>query len=631
VPLKREKVIAFDVETGSPYDTKFALQPIRARHHAADITSDATAVYDRNSIATVAKHEPTRDDLYQFLRHCIDNDLTVVGWNVAFDAAWLCGYGLTNEVMKVKWLDGMLLWQHLEREPEYDTQRTKKQSFGLKAAVAKYLPQYAGYESGVDFFDNSPAMVAKRLKYNKADAAFTLRLTEMFYNKLEKLSPQTLRNALIEASAIAPVAQSIVQGLHIDVDWAKEMQQRLDTQQAELGALLAEHGLTDTVLASPKQLAAKLYDEWGLPVLVETAKGGRSTDKVALHMLAPQDDRVAHIREYREAANNRTKFVDKILDSVAYNEDGCTRPWPRIYGTYSGRVTYNSSQGKGKEQVQTGFALHQMKRSKDFRRIVTAPEGFVLCEWDAAGQEYRWMAIESSDATMLTLCEPGQDPHAYMGASIDHRDYFELILQHHAGDKAAQNVRQLGKVGNLSCQYRIGAKKLWITANVNFGMPITMMEAENILDVYHRTYPGVKQYWARQIQKCRRLGYAETLAGRRVQLNGSWINRQTAWQLESTAVNFPIQGIGADQKYLAIKVLQNYLNQYGGRFYFELHDGLYAIIPKRAAEKAARVIQRALNNLPYQKAWGFAPPIPLPWDLKMGPSWGEMREVQDEA
>lgn len=181
-----------------------------------------------------------------------------------------------------------------------------------------------------------------------------------------------------------------------------------------------------------------------------------------------------------------------------------------------------------------------------------------------------------------------------------------------------------------NCSYRIGVKKLWITANVDHGMPISMGEAGTIRNAYHRTYPGVQRYWDRQIYECRAKGYAETLAGRRVQLDGSWTSKKTAWQLESSAVNFPIQGVGADQKYLAIKVLQNYLPQFGGRLYFELHDGLYAILPERGAEKNARTIQQALNALPYTQAWGFTPPIPLPWDLKMGPSWGEMVEQTNE-
>jgi DNA polymerase I-like protein with 3'-5' exonuclease and polymerase domains len=630
MPFNRKNCLAFDVETGSKVNTEYALQPYRAMRNEADITSYATAMWTGAKLEAGAVNRPTREDLAKLVNYIIDNDLTVVGWNVAFDAAWLMGYGLVAEVHKIRWLDGMLLWQHLTREPEYDTTRQKKKSYSLKNAVREFLPKYAGYEEDIDFFDDSPAMVAKRLKYNKLDAAFTLRLTEQFYNTLEKTNPKGLRNALIEASAISSMAESIVNGLVVDVPQAQAMQGRLDQTAAAVGARLAEYGLTPEIIASPKQLTHKLYEEWKLPVYSTTPKGAPSADKVALYLLSAEDERVREITKLREATGNRTKFVDKILASVEYNEDGCTRPWPRIYGTYTGRVTFSSTQGRNKEERQTGFALHQMKRDKEFRKIITVPQGFVLCEWDAAGQEYRWMAIESGDTKMLELCEPGHDPHAYMGAEITHVGYEGLVIAAHAGDPVAKNTRQMGKVGNLSCQYRISDKKLWQTANVNFGLPITKPEATKILLTYHRTYPGVEQYWRRKIMEARRRGYAETLAGRRVQLTGSWTNRQTSWQLESTAVNFPIQGVGADQKYLAIKVLRHYLNQYGGRFYFELHDGLYAILPVATAPSAARVIQRALNRLPYEKAWGFAPPIPLPWDLKMGANWGEMTEVTDD-
>ncbi len=179
-----------------------------------------------------------------------------------------------------------------------------------------------------------------------------------------------------------------------------------------------------------------------------------------------------------------------------------------------------------------------------------------------------------------------------------------------------------------NCQFRIGWKKLRLQANVQFGMPIGEREAQHIHKTYHSTYPGVKQYWNRQTAKCRRLGYAETLAGRRVQLKGSWTSQTTGWKLESTAVNFPIQGIGADQKYLAIKVMSNLLPQMGGYFYFELHDGIYFLLPEKTAWRDALVLQQALNNLPYQRAWGFTPSVPFPWDLKIGTSWGDMKEVK---
>ena len=758
---KSPRFQAFDVESTSDVDHRYALQPYRLDRDEARLTSYAIAWWpdEGSKIASAGKECDglERELLGRWLHDCIDNNKIIVGWNVAFDAAWLVAMGLRAEVQQARWMDGMLLWQHLTREPEYDTDRHKKRSYSLKNAVAQYLPKYAGYDDGVDFHDMSPQARAKRLKYNKMDAVFTLTLTRKFFNELAKQDPRQLRNAMIETATIPLVAQSMVDGLHVDLDAAKALERVLDERMDDLRGTFQSHTMgvvgedIDKVLSSPKKLQDLLYGVWGLPVVNRTPKGAPSTDKVALHTLAAQDDRVKAVKDYREAKGNKTKFVDNVIASVEYNGDNCTRPSPRIYGTYTGRLTYNSNQGRNKDKVQTGFALHQMKRAPEFRSLIQAPPGFVVCEWDAAGQEYRWMAIESGDETMLSLCMPGEDPHGFMGSQIAHYDYREMLKLVHDKDKDAKNARQMGKVGNLSCvsgdtmvltkygyklitqvslddeiwdgiefvthdgvvcngeenvrvyqglaatddhlvscgnswvefqyadennlvidscarwskftrapsnkprvkvydilncgprnrfvanglvvhncQYRISAAKLKVTANVNFDMPMTADEAEHVQQTYHASYPGVKQYWQRQINKCRRLGYAETIAGRRVQLNGSWTSRQTKWKQESTAVNFPIQGIGADQKYLAMKILGNYLPKFGGKFYFELHDGLYAILPEKDALQNALIIREALSNMPYKKAWGFEPPVPLPWDLKMGTSWGNMQEIEND-
>ena len=34
-----------------------------------------------------------------------------------------------------------------------------------------------------------------------------------------------------------------------------------------------------------------------------------------------------------------------------------------------------------------------------------------------------------------------------------------------------------------------------------------------------------------------------------------------------------------------------------------------------------------LDNLPYESAWGFHPPIPLPFDCKAGKTWGSLKGV----
>lgn len=301
----------------------------------------------------------------------------------------------------------------------------------------------------------------------------------------------------------------------------------------------------------------------------------------------------------------------------------------RIFVTgNTSRFTYSSKQGKGKDEKRTGFALAQMKRGPKFRGLVLAKsDDEVLLEFDAAGQEYRWMAIKSGDPAMLAMCQPGEDPHSFMASNIDGRDYRQLIADVKAAIKEAEDFRQLGKVGNLSLQYRTSAKKLRVVARVQYDIPMEADEAINIHRTYPRVYKLVPPYWRSAIAVAKQLGYAETLAGRRVKIVGDWSSRSTGWSMESTAINYPIQGTGGDQKYLAIAVLSDYMIKHNIRFAWDLHDGLYFYCPRHKAEKASFEMKYLLDNLPYKRAWGFTPPIPLPWDAKMGESWGGLKKV----
>lgn len=612
------KLIAFDVETfGS--EREYALQPYRALTNAAWLTSYATAERVDNGIEVTGSLHPKFDSLKQFLECAAQADAHIVAWNAPFDVAWLIALGLREQVYANKWLDAMLMWRHLTSAPPCVEQPS---SYGLKAAVAKYLPQYAGYEKNIDFGE----VTEELLIYNKLDAQLTLLLAERFLEEM----PKPMRSAmLLESRCIPMVAETVVRGLHVNEPAARELDAQLDeTRRVSFVRLKLENPeVNPEMLASPKQLSTLLFVTWGLPINKVTDKGQSSTDKAVLHELALIDPRAALVREYREANNNRTKFVTSTLESAEYNGDGCTRPQAKIYGTYTGRMTYYSKQGKGKDERPTGVALHQWKRDPAFRRIIAAPPGFTLLEFDFAGQEFRWMAVESGDETMLRLCQPGEDAHSFMGARIAGLKYQQLMASVAKGDKAAKSQRQLGKVANLSLQYRTSAATLRTVARTNYSLDMSDPEAAAIHATYLNTYTQVPAYWQRQIYMSRKYGYVKTLAGRRVKTSPFAQTRENLWSVESTSINFPIQGVGADQKYLALAVLRNYLPKVGGYFYFELHDGLFVVVPDGVAEQATADIRHLLSNLPYKKAWGVDLPIKFPVDAKAGKTWGDLKEV----
>lgn len=619
------KAIAFDFETSGTLP-EYALQPWRVKTGDAWITSLATIHPAGSSFAKGGGLFPSKERLTELLTRAQATGAYIVGWNTVFDISWLLAMGLRDEVFKCKWLDGMLLYRHLEIEPEYETVRAKKKSFGLKAAVAEYLPDQAGYEADVDFHATDPDSLKKLHRYNLQDTLFTFLIAQGLY---QHLSPRQQTAALIEAEILPFLAEANLEGMLVDTLAASELSAHLENIARARLEELTPHGVTETVVRSPKQLAKLMFGDWGLAPVKQTATGANATDKEALHELSLADPRAKLLREYREALNNRTKFACTPLESVDYNGDRRTHPAAIPFGTYSGRVTYSSSQGANKGKRQTGFALHQEKRGAEYRALLIPPPGYTLVEFDAAGQEYRWMAIASKDPTMLDLCKPGEDPHSYMGAAIAGVDYGELVRAVHGGDKKAKERRQLGKVANLSLQYRTSAPKLRTVARVQYGLPMGEAEAQKIRNTYLSTYKQVPRYWAAAIALARKQGYVETFAGRRVQLTGNW-KGPLEWSMGSTAINYRIQGTGADQKYLALMAIKDYLNLVGGRFAWDLHDGIYLYIPDGIAMDAARTIKGLLDDLPYADAWGFTPPIPLPWDCKMGGSWGDLREVAFE-
>lgn len=649
------KITAWDVESWGSQPL-YALQPFRLVNREAWLTSCAVAYWDGEEIATEVLKHPTPEQLVAWLDAVIAAGHYVVCWNAPFDVGWLLAMDIANpelgireRVFAINWLDALLLYRHMINAPRY--RPDGRVSLGLKPAVERFIPIMAGYEDDVTFDPQTEEEWEKLLTYNQRDCRFTLHLTEHF---LTHLTREQVRCALIEARAIPFAADAFINGLKINTDKARIIGERMDEQRKlAFVKLKMNHpaDIDEKVLASPAKLRKLLFETWGLkPIKWSVETDDPSTDKETLLTLGLDDPRAKLVHQYREGSYLKAKFstgligydvVDAkgqpkhVVGSVEYNGDGMTRPQFRIFGTYTGRGTYSSKVGKGAAEQPIGCAIHQWKRDAEFREIIEPPEGYDLIELDFAGQEFRWMAVLSGDLTMLSLCDPGEDAHAFMAAKIVNGDYRHI--QRMAGeDKAVKQQRYLGKVANLSLQYRTYPKTLMSVAAIQYDVKLTLEEARAIHATYLTTYRGVRAYWKRQIAFARANHYVETLAGRRVHLGhpDTWkwededgTTQDWTWGHESTAINFPIQGIGGDQKYLALLAARNYLPSVDGRFYMELHDGLFFVVPKDKSRRAVHDLKRLLSNLPYKRAWGVDLPIQFPVDAKIGPSWGELKEV----
>ncbi len=622
------KLIALDLETGGDAPL-FGLQPWRLPQGTAKIKSYALAWYGPDgTVQQAGKLWPSREDIRAVLDRIAASGRYCVTWNGAFDIAWLVADGLFPETWKINWLDGMLLWRHWMVEPEYDENRNQKRSYNLATAIQSWFPGHGDFKEFEDFDAVDEESLKQLLVRNLGDAKYTLLITEILLRHLSS-NPRRLTPALIEAHCMPMVGRANCWGMLVNAGHTYALSQQLDARAADLLAELGPHGVTEAVVRSPKQLRDVLFGQWGLPVIGQTPSGDPSTDKETLYELALLDPRAKKVKEYRETLNNKSKFADALIESLRYLGGDHVHPTARIFGTYTGRMTYSSKVGRNSAEKPISSALHQTKRGRDYRATLMAPQGYDIVEFDAANQEFRWMAIVSGDETMLGLCQPGQDAHGYMGAQIIGVDYTTMLSvlhdENHLSYAEYKNGRQLGKVANLSLQYRTSAKKLRVVAQVQYDVPMTMGVAIQSHGMYQRTYRGVPVYWATAIHNGQVNGYVETLAGRQVQLVDPW-DKAHRWMLESTCINYPVQGTGADQKYLALMCMKPVMTKHRAFFWFEMHDGVYFLVPHENTQAFCAEGQHVLTNLPYKRAWGFTPPIPLPWDVKFGPSWGELKE-----
>ena len=185
------KVVAFDFETSGSLP-EYALQPWRWTEGRTTDSSWLTSVsliryVDGDLVPDGSQLFPTKAHLEAMLQRVIDNDWYVITWNGVFDIGWVFAVGLGHLAHQIKWLDAMLLWRHLEIEPEYEFQgnRGKRKSYRLKPdGMKRWLLGHEGYEEDVDYHATDEESLKKLQKYNDRDSVYTWIIGKLVWAKL---------------------------------------------------------------------------------------------------------------------------------------------------------------------------------------------------------------------------------------------------------------------------------------------------------------------------------------------------------------------------------------------------------------------------------------------------------------
>ena len=363
------------------------------------------------------------------------------------------------------------------------------------------------------------------------------------------------------------------------------------TRETKAAHLAAGHEFN---VASPKQLQVVLFDELNLPK-TKKIKTGFTTDAEALNWLFektkhPLLESLLRIRETKKLGTT----VEGLIAEIA--SDG------RIHTHFAQTVAATgrlSSVGPNLQNIPV-----RTEEGRRIRNAFIAGDGYsALLTADYSQIEMRIMAHLSNDAGLLAAFESGEDLHATVAA---------LVYGVKATDVDPEMRRQI-KAMSYGLAYGLSAYGL--AAQLDLSPPA----AQDLMDKYFLRFGGIRDYLSSVVVEARKVGYTETVMGRRRYLPDLMHdNRQRREIAERMALNAPIQGSAADIIKQAMLNVDAALNaeKLRSRLLLQVHDELILEVSEGEEEKLTTLVRREM-------AAAYPLKAPLDVSVGIGRSWNE--------
>lgn len=340
-------------------------------------------------------------------------------------------------------------------------------------------------------------------------------------------------------------------------------------------------------LGSPKQLQVVLFDDLGLPK-TKRIKTGYTTDADALQKLLDETGHpfLEHLLRHRDVSRLKT-VVDGLIPMV--DDVG------RIHTTFNQTIAATGRLSSTDPNLQN--IPVRSAEGRRIRRAFVVGEGYEsLMTADYSQIEMRIMAHLSEDAGLIEAFTSGEDLHTFV-ASRAHG----LPV-----DQVDPELRRRIKAMSYGLAYGLSAYGLAQQ------LRITPEEARAQMEAYFQRFGGVRDYLRAVVDEARRVGYTETIMGRRRYLPDlTSDNRQRREMAERMALNAPIQGSAADIIKVAMLRVAAALRAENlrSRLLLQVHDELVLEIAPGEREPVETLVRREMGN---------AYPLSVPLDVSVG-------------
>ena len=439
------------------------------------------------------------------------------------------------------------------------------------------------------------ALEVERLAwYACAGASAIGRLKDDLEPELKKLDLWTLFTG-VEMPLVPVLAAMERNGIVLDSRLLGELSVKLAEKLALLEAEIYNSVGHKFNINSPQQLAGVLFEELKLAQPRKTRKG-YSTQAAILETMRGQHPVVEPVLEYRQLSKLKSTYADALLELISPSADGRMHTNFNPTGTATGRL---SSSEPNLQNIPVRGELGRM-----IRRAFTVPPGAYLLSADYSQIDLRVLAHLSGDPGLIAAFANDEDIHASTASRL-----FDVPR-----DRVSPEMRRIAKTVNFGVIYGMSDYGL------ERATELSREEAAKFISSYFDQYPQVGKYIEKTKEQARKLGYVQTLMGRRrliPEINSP--NRLVKEAAERMAINAPVQGTSADIIKVAMVGIyrEMALRGLGSKMLLQIHDELlFEVVEPEVAE------MKALVSALMSGAVSLC--VPLKVDLKLGRNWDEM-------
>ena len=429
-------------------------------------------------------------------------------------------------------------------------------------------------------------------EYLKYDLLYTWELFEFFKKSMNKTQIKLYKELLLPAYKAYKKVEK--KGVYLD---QKGLQEVGKTYRANMDKALKDLNKHYNInWNSAPQVQKILFNNEKLPVIKRTKKGSPSADAKSLKRLALQGYEIPKLLlDYKKYYGAVSKFITPWNEYLSLSMDSRLHPTFKLTNVVTGRTSCSDPN------------LQQVPRDKSLRNLFTAPKGKVFIEADYSQLELRIAAHYSQDPMMLQIYRDGGDIHSLTAESL-------------AGKNFTKEHRTLAKAVNFGFLYGMLAKGFIDYAYDNYGVSMTLEEAEAYRNKFFATYAGLLPWHKNMEIECEMLGGVYNLFGRFRALPDIYSCDFGAKDAAiRQAINTPVQGTGSDLLLSAMIEIDKELTY--ASLVGSVHDSILIEAPETMAEQAVADIKRIMESPKLLNTFNIKLSVPLVADVEVG-AWG---------